>query len=89
MDSVSEAVDYELDAVLGGAATHQHFRLQPRLHIASNEMDNTSPENLENLKLEAEKFLRDNAPAIQTLCVGLRSGRGSTMPGTGLATKTQ
>ncbi len=89
MDSVSEAVDYELDAVLGRAATRQHFRLQPRLTIASNEMDDTTPQNLENLKLEAEEFLRKNAPMIQTICAELRPGRGSDMPGVGRPAKNK
>jgi len=87
MDSVSEAVDYELDSVLGAASAQRHFRLQPRLTIAANEMDDTTPENLNNLKLEAEEFLRKNGPTIQTICAELRSGRGSNMPGTGLPGK--
>jgi patatin-like phospholipase/acyl hydrolase len=85
MDSVSEAVDYELDAVLGAAATRQHFRLQPRLTMASNEIDDTSPENLNHLKREAEEFLQKDAPKTQTICAELRSGRGSNMPGVGVA----
>jgi uncharacterized protein len=87
MDSVSEAVDYELDSVLGAVAARQHFRLQPRLMVAANEMDDTTPENLENLKREAEEFLQKEGPMIQTICAELRSGRGYTMPGTGLPGK--
>jgi hypothetical protein len=52
-------------------------------------MDNTRPENLKNLKLEAEIFLRDNAATIQTLCAQLRSGRGSNMPGIGPPAQTK
>jgi len=85
MDSVSEAVDYELEAVLGAATTRQHFRLQPRLDIASNEMDNASAENLSNLKLEAEDFLQKNTATLQVICKELKNGRGSNMPGTGHA----
>jgi patatin-like phospholipase/acyl hydrolase len=83
MDSVSEAVDFELDAVLGGAVSRQHFRLQPRLTLASNDIDETSPRNLQNLKMEAEKFLHDNAATIAAICAALRSGRGSDTPGIG------
>lgn len=83
MDSVSEAVDYELNAVLGAAAERQHFRLQPRLHIASNDIDDVEPENLENLKTEAEGFLQQNAATMKVICDELRQGRGSNMPGTG------
>ena len=85
MDSASEAVDYELDSVLGTAATRRHFRLQPRLTIAANEMDDTTPENLRNLKLEAEEFLQKNTLTVQAICRELRSGRGSNMPGIGLS----
>jgi len=83
MDSVSEAVDYELDSVFGSSAARQHFRLQPRLTIASNQMDDTSKENLTNLQLEAEKFLRENSQMLQVICAELRSGRGSNVPGIG------
>ena len=88
MDSVSEAVDYELAAVLGDSAKLTNFRLQPRLTIASNEMDDTSPENLENLTNEAQKLLQDQAAVIQTICSLLRSGRGSNMPATGIVKST-
>src|SRR5215472_8590733 len=88
MDSVSEAVDYELAAVFGDTSNGMNFRLQPRLTIASNEMDDTSPENLENLKKEAQKMLEHQAAVIQTICSLLRSGRGSNMLGAGLAGST-
>jgi len=84
MDSVSEAVDYELNAVLGASAPHQHFRLQPTLTIASPEMDDTSPENIENLKQQAKMFLQDNQSTMTNLCTEIAQGRGATVPGIGL-----
>jgi patatin-like phospholipase/acyl hydrolase len=89
MDSVSEAVDYELDGVFGVAAAGRHFRLQSRLTIASNEMDDTSLENLQNLKAEAAKVLQDEAGRIKVLCELLQSGRGSNLPGIGLPMTTK
>jgi len=87
MDSVSEAVDYELDWILGTSATCKHYRLQTRLTIAANQMDDTSPENLANLKQEAKNFLEENADSMRQICEVLRPGRGSNMPGTGLPGK--
>ncbi len=89
MDSVSEAVDYELDWILGASATCKHYRLQTRLTIAANQMDDTSPENLTNLKQEAKTFLEENADSMRQIREILRPGRGSNMPGIGLAGKTK
>ena len=85
MDSVSEAVDYELDWVLGNSSAGRHFRLQPELKIAANQMDDASPENIQNLKQEAENFLREEQTLadVQTISDLLRTGRGSDMPGIG------
>jgi uncharacterized protein len=85
MDSVSEAVDYELDWVLGDSTAGRHFRLQPTLKIAANQMDDASPENMQNLEQEAENFLREEkiAAKVQAICELLRPGRGSDMRGIG------
>jgi patatin-like phospholipase/acyl hydrolase len=80
MDSVSEAVDYELDAILGISA---HTRLQTKIDVASPEMDDVSADNLANLRVQAEQFLRQNARTIQHVCAMLRPGRGSNLPGAG------
>ncbi len=89
MDSVSEAVDYELESVFGTADARCHFRLQPSLTIAANQMDDTTPENLQNLTLQADDYLRENAKTIQTICETLRPGRGSNLPGIGLSTTSR
>ena len=80
MDSVSEAVDYELDAILGISA---HTRLQTKIDVASPEMDDVSADTLANLRVQAEQFLRQNARTIQHVCAMLRPGRGSNLPGAG------
>ncbi len=84
MDSVADAVDYELNAVFGASAATRHFRLQSSLSIASNEMDDTSRENLEDLKTEAAKVLHEQSHQMGVLCELLRSGRGSDLPGIGM-----
>ncbi|HMK28394.1 MAG TPA: CBASS cGAMP-activated phospholipase [Terriglobales bacterium] len=80
MDSVSEAVDYELDTILGKA---NHYRLQPELTTASSEMDNVSSANLEQLQIEGQEFVQKNAEAIEQICALLKPGRGSDLPGIG------
>jgi patatin-like phospholipase/acyl hydrolase len=81
MDSVSGAVDYELDAIVGGGSTHK--RLQPRLGIASADMDDASPENLKNLQDEAAAFVDQHQLLMSEVCAALRPRRGSTLRGTG------
>jgi patatin-like phospholipase/acyl hydrolase len=83
MDSVSEAVDYELDSIVGRGPAGLHCRLQPKLTDASTQMDDASPGNMDKLRATAEKFLEQQAPAIDEVCGMLRLGRGSNMPGIG------
>src|SRR5207244_1813504 len=80
MDSVSEAVDYELDAIVGRSA---HKRLQPRIDVASPEMDDVRSQNLEALELQAQRFIGENKAVIADVAATLSSGRGSDLPGIG------
>jgi len=80
MDSVSEAVDYELNA-LPGCIYH---RLQvPHLQEASSDMDDVDPENLKNLQSVAEDYVSSIADDLARICAELKEGRGSDLPGTG------
>ena len=80
MDSVSEAVDYELNA-LPGCTYH---RLQvPHLQEASSDMDDVEPENLKNLQSVAEDYVSSIADDLARICSELKEGRGSDLPGTG------
>jgi len=80
MDSVSEAVDYELKTMLGT----NYCRLQvDDLQEASSEMDDVSPENLANLQAVAKRYVRSNSGYLDEVCAKLKEGRGSDMPGTG------
>lgn len=80
MDSVSEAVDYEIGLIPGCT----YYRLQVSdLQPASNAMDDTSPENLANLQMVAKKYIQAHTMKLQKLCSILKAGRGSEMPGIG------
>ncbi|HYB60696.1 MAG TPA: CBASS cGAMP-activated phospholipase [Methylomirabilota bacterium] len=67
MDSVSEAVDYELNQ-LPSCAYHM---FQPSLEGASNEMDDVSAENLSNLQSLANRYVQSAAKQIADACEDL------------------
>lgn len=80
MDSVSEAVDYELRALPGCT----YYRLQiPHLQEASSDMDDVDPENLKNLQVVAEEYVSSISDVLTKICGELKEGRGSDMPGVG------
>ena len=80
MDSVSEAVDYELHALPGCT----YYRLQvPHLQEASSDMDDVTPENLANLQTVASDYVSLSSDLLDTICTKLKQGRGANMPGTG------
>jgi patatin-like phospholipase/acyl hydrolase len=81
MDSVSEAVDYEL-RVLPGCT---YYRLQvSNLQGASSEMDDVDPENLKHLQAVAEEYVSSISDVLTKMCAELKQGRGSNMPGVGV-----
>lgn len=63
-DGVSDAVDYQLDHILGDT---RHFRFQTSLDKASDDMDNASAANLYALAAEAQDVLRDGAERLDQL----------------------
>lgn len=88
MDSVSEAVDYELHSL----PECTYYRLQvPHLPKDASDMDNVAPENIANLQQLAKDYLAtgkylDGRPVpvvLDEICAQLKSGRGSDMPGIG------
>jgi hypothetical protein len=80
MDSVSEAVDYQL-GFMPGCTYH---RLQAsHLQAAEADMDNVTPENLANLQQTAREYVAANSAQLDQICAELREGRGSNMPGIG------
>jgi patatin-like phospholipase/acyl hydrolase len=89
MDSVSEAVDYELQWIFSGTSSCEFYRFQPRITIASPNMDDARPDNIRLLRLEAEKYLSDAQQQFRFLCTALESGRGGRLRGTGIADGAQ
>jgi patatin-like phospholipase/acyl hydrolase len=80
MDSVSEAVDYEVQQILG----ENYRRLQlPNLNSSEAEMDNVEPANLAHLQDIAESYVATISNMIDDICNQLIEGRGSDMPGIG------
>jgi len=80
MDSVSEAVDYELNLIPGCT----FYRLQvPRLPPASNEIDDVTLQNLSNLQAVAKDYVSSISAVLDKICAELKEGRGSNLPATG------
>ena len=80
MDSVSEAVDYELKYLPGCT----YYRLQVSdLPMAAGHMDNVAPDNLAALQTLARNYLAAQSALLDQICAELKSGRGSNMPGIG------
>lgn len=59
-DGVSDAAHYQMKELLG----NNYLRLQTSLSIASDDMDNATRGNIENLKAEAHKLLRTQRSGI-------------------------
>jgi hypothetical protein len=64
---VSDAVNYQLTQILGD----RFIRLQTSLSSASDDMDDISSENLENLKHEANKLITTYQKTIDEICTML------------------
>lgn len=80
MDSVSEAVDYELEHL----PECTYHRLQVKdLSVDEGQMDNVTPENVAALQRIARDYLVSHSADLDKACADLRDGRGSDMPGIG------
>jgi len=66
-DGGQDAVDFELRALAGGA----YIRLQTRLEVASDDLDDAGEGNLAALALEAERLIEEQSPAIDEACARL------------------
>lgn len=74
MDSVSEAVDYELKQMHDCV----YCRLQPEdISLASNDMVNVDPENLEALQTVAENYLESARSDVECAVGNLSGGVGA------------
>ncbi len=84
MDSVSEAVDYELKTMPGCA--YHRLQVSP-LEGASAEMDDADPENIKQLQNVAARYVAEISGELTRICAELDGGRGSDLPGIGRAAK--
>jgi uncharacterized protein len=84
MDSVSEAVDFELNSLPGCA----YYRLQvPDLRDASADRDDVKSEDLANLQSVAADYVQSVSATLDAISAKLKEGRASDMPGVGLPRK--
>jgi len=67
-DGVSDVVDYQLRQILRA----QHIRIQGRLEVASDDMDDASRAQIEALKIEAERILERQEGDLAMVCDLLR-----------------
>ena len=66
---VSATVDYQLRQLLPEIeGTQCYYRFQPRLDDNTDDMDNTSEDNMRALKLAAEALIHDSDRALDNLC---------------------
>jgi patatin-like phospholipase/acyl hydrolase len=84
MDSVSEAVDYELQNL--PECTYHRLQVE-NLPQAAGDMDNVTPENIANLQSIAKNYVATHSTDIDDACADLKSGRGSDLPGIGRKTR--
>ncbi len=67
-DGVADTTEFELAQLLEPAA---YVRLQTELKVASDNLDDASPENLRRLRLEAERLLREQSADVDRLVAAL------------------
>jgi uncharacterized protein len=67
-DGAADAGNYQMKMFLG----NRYIRLQTNLAVASDDMDNATNGNIENLKAEAKKLLRTHKVEIETVCEWLQ-----------------
>lgn len=60
-DGISDAVDYQLDHVLGG---ERYWRLQTELTLASDELDDASEDNLVKLRGHGDELIREQSAVL-------------------------
>ena len=63
-DGVSDAVDYQLKAILGKS----YYRFQTTLDKAEDAMDDASRRNIDNLKLEGEDLIATEGDELEEVC---------------------
>lgn len=69
LSSQAETASYQLGRLLGDG----YVRLQTRLEIASDDLDDAGPGNLRDLRAEADRLVRRRSRDIDALCAALVS----------------
>ena len=72
IDSVSEAIDYEAEQIIG--KDFRRFQYD-QLPAASADMDNASPANLAELRRQAQWYIKQHRRELNDLCTELTAGR--------------
>ena len=68
-DGVSDTVDFQLKELLPPKdRTRRYYRFQRELVEVSDAMDNTSPQNLQDLKLLAATMIHEEDEKLSELC---------------------
>jgi len=67
LSAQAETVDYQLSKLL----EDRYVRLQVELELAKDDLDDASPENLRDLRAEADRLVRKQDRAIDDLCARL------------------
>ncbi len=71
-DGVSKTTDYQLHQLLPPVAGgRRYYRFQPSLTEASDDMDNADPENLDDLKRQADELIAAQSATLDALCAQL------------------
>ena len=63
-DGVSDASDYQMKQLLG----ERYIRMQTKLWLASDDMDDATNGNLANLKIESESLIRNRKAQMDRIC---------------------
>jgi uncharacterized protein len=63
-DGVADTIDFEA----GRLMTDRYVRLQVELEHASDDLDDASPENLANLRKDAERLIAASGPELDRVC---------------------
>lgn len=66
-DGVSEAADYQMGYFLNSPSETRFFRLQVELEPASDDIDDTSPENMQRLQNEAKQLITQEDAKLKTI----------------------
>lgn len=63
-DGMSDAANYQMLSFL----SENYYRLQVKLDFASDDLDDISYENMENLKKEARLLIKQNSKSLDSIC---------------------